>query len=64
MEKFRNKVVATDYVEKNYTKKAELEQFINTELEMVERSRDKIEGGLLDGISAAYNCILATFIKE
>ena len=64
MEKFRNKVVATDYVEKNYIKKAELEQFINLELEMVERSRDKVEGGLLDGISAAYNCILTTFIKE
>ena len=66
MEEFRNKVIARDYVEKNYIKKSELKEFIDGELEMIEENQYK--GGdkrlILDGVEAAYRCILATFIKE
>lgn len=52
MEKFRNKVVATDYVEKNYIKKEILENFIKIELEMIRKNRGEIDDRVLDGMEA------------
>lgn len=57
MGKFRNKVVATDYVEKNYVKKGILEDFIKIELEMIRKNRGEIDDRVLDGMEAECNAL-------
>lgn len=62
-----NKVISREYVEKNYIKKADLENFVNAELNMINKNRKDV--GFLtnqqyDAMEAVYKAIKNIFLEE
>lgn len=63
-----NKVIAREYVEKNYIKKIDLSKFVNDELEAIKecKCKDKTTARQfqLDGMEAVYKGIKNIFLEE
>ena len=63
-----NKVIAKEYVDKNYIKKSELNEFIESELQVIERMRNKKVATVgqirLDGMRAVYKGIKNQFLED
>lgn len=61
MEQFRNKVIASDYVKKNYIKKQDLLDFIETELNMCNSQNEKLaelmSKDTIEGMIAVYKAM-------
>ena len=62
-----NKVIAKEYVDKNYVKKNDLKGFVNAELKMIEKCR-KDTGFLTnqqyDAMEAVYKAIKNQFLED
>jgi len=63
-----NKVIAKEYVDKNYIKKSELNEFIENELQVIERMINKKVATArqlqLDGMRAVYKGIKNLFLED
>ena len=62
-----NKVIAREYVEKNYIKKSDLKEFVYSELKAIKECKsDKATARQfqLDGMEAVYKAIKNIFLEE
>ena len=63
-----NKVIAKEYVEKNYVKKSDLNEFIESELKVIEKMINKKSASVmqlqLDGMRAVYKGIKNQFLED
>ena len=62
-----NKVISREYVEKNYIKKEDLQNFVDTEMKMIKKCRKDvgfISNQQYDGMEAVYNAIKKVFLEE
>ena len=62
-----NKVIAKEYVDKNYIKKSDLRGFVNSELNMIKKCR-KDTGFIIeqqyDAMEAVYKAIKNLFLED
>ena len=62
-----NKVIAKEYVDKNYIKKKDLKAYINAELNMIEKCRKDtsfITNQQYDAMEAVYKAIKNIFLED
>lgn len=62
-----NKVISREYVEKNYIKKEDLQNFVDAEMMMIKRCREDvgfISNQQYDGMEAVYKAIKNLFLEE
>ena len=63
-----NKVISREYVEKNYIKKADLKEFIDAEIVVIDNMIDKDIATArqlqLDGLKAGYTAIQQIFLRS
>lgn len=63
-----NKVIVKEYVDKNYVKKSDLNEFIESELQVIEKMINKKSASVmqlrLDGMRAVYKGIKNQFLED
>lgn len=62
-----NKVISREYVEKNYIKKEDLQNFVDAEMKMIKKCRKDvgfISNQQYDGMETVYKAIQNIFLED